>query len=214
MRAVFFSIILFFLFSCRMQPAKSTKTSSIKVEEDFSQAIEFPFIADDEKIISHFAYSLSYNEQHEQASWIAYQLKASEIERNFKRNDKFIEDPLIETQSANKSDYKSSGYDRGHLAPAADMTWNETAMIESFYFSNMSPQLPGFNRGIWKKLEENVRDWAVKYDSIYITTGPVFKQTDSVIGANRVTIPTHFYKSILIYNDSLKQSIGFLLPHE
>ena len=59
-----------------------------------------------------------------------------------------------------------------------------------------------------------MREWAVEYDSLYITTGPVFQNTDSTIGANEVTIPSHYYKSILIYNDSIRQSIGFLLPHE
>ena len=136
------------------------------------------------------------------------------MEKNFKRTDKFIIDPLIETGSATKSDYKGSGYDRGHLAPAADMTWSKIAMNESFYFSNMSPQLPGFNRGIWKMLEEQVRDWTLDYDSLYVTTGPVFKNMNSVIGENKVTIPTHFYKTILIYNDTIKQGIGFLFPHE
>lgn len=164
--------------------------------------------------VKHFAYSFSYNEKNEQSDWVAYQLLASELERNYKRTNKFLEDSLVITGTAKKSDYKNSGYDRGHLAPAADMTWNKQAMKESFYFSNISPQLPGFNRGIWKKLEEKVRDWAKIYDCVYITTGPICEKSEQKIGKNEVSIPTHFYKTILIYNDSIMQSIGFIFPHK
>lgn len=87
-------------------------------------------------------------------------------------------------------------------------------MKESFYFSNITPQFPGFNRGIWKKLEEKVRDWAILYDCLYVTTGPICKLSSKTIGENEVKIPTHFYKTILIYNDSIKQSIGFVFPNE
>jgi endonuclease G len=90
-----------------------------------------------------------------------------------KRKDNFRSDPKVKTGSAALSDYKGSGYDRGHLAPAADFKWSATAMSESFYMSNMSPQVPGFNRGIWKNIESTVRNWAVENDEIYIVTGPV-----------------------------------------
>ena len=105
-----------------------------------------------EQIVNHLGYSLSYNEKNEQASWVAYELTADQVRGTVKRKDSFRSDPLIKTGSASLSDYKGSGYDRGHLAPAADMKWSTTAMSESFFMSNMSPQLPGFNRGIWKKL--------------------------------------------------------------
>jgi endonuclease G, mitochondrial len=109
--------------------------------------------------------------------------------------------------------YKYSGYDRGHLVPAADMSWNDTAMAESFYFSNISPQLPGFNRGIWKTLENKVRTWAKTYDCLYIATGAVCQHPAKSIGENSITIPTHFYKTVLIYNDTIRQGIGFIMPH-
>jgi len=169
---------------------------------------------DEKDYIKHFAYSLVYNEKNEQADWVSYQLLASELAPNFERTDKFLVDTMVLTGSADNSDYKNSGYDKGHLAPAADMTWNEQAMMESFYFSNISPQLPGFNRGIWKKLEEKVRDWAKIYDCLYITTGPICNLSTKSIGDNAVMIPTQFYKTILIYNDSIKQSIAFLFPNE
>jgi len=176
--------------------------------------IEEPKYANNIFYTKHFAYSSMYNENYEQEDWVAYELLESELELNYKRTNKFLEDTLVATGTANNLDYKHSGYDRGHLAPAADMTWNEQAIMESFYFSNISPQLPSFNRGIWKKLEGQIRNWAVKYDCLYIATGPICINSEKTIGENKVFIPTHFYKTVLVLNDTLKQSIGFIFPHE
>ena len=162
----------------------------------------------------HFAYSVLYSEKNKQPAWVAYQLLSSELKPNNKRVNKFIEDPLIPTKTANNTDYEDSGYDKGHIAPTADMLWNEQAMRESFYFSNISPQLPTFNRGVWKKLENRVRNWAIKYENVYIVSGPIFSNSDKVIGSNKVRIPSHFFKTILIYNDSIKKGIGFVFPHK
>jgi len=164
--------------------------------------------------IKHYAYTLIYNEEYEQADWVAYELLETELQPNFERSDKFMADTMVVTGTATNADYLHSGYDKGHLAPAADMRWSEQAMNESFYFSNISPQLPGFNRGIWSKLEAQVRDWAKEYNCLYITTGPVFKDSIITIGENQVAIPSHFYKTILIYNDSISQGIGFIFPNQ
>lgn len=177
-------------------------------------SIEEPKQKSENNYFNHYAYSLSYNENNEQANWVAYQLFVSELEPNYGRTNIFKQDSLVVTQTANNNDYKGSGYDRGHLAPAADMSWNEQAMNESFYYSNISPQLAGFNRGIWKRLEVEVREWARTYNSLYITTGPICYKSVETIGENEVAVPTHFYKTILIFNDSIKQGIGFVFPHE
>ena len=106
------------------------------------------------QIVHHTNYTLQYNEEHEQASWVAYRLTGQQIQNpSTKRKDNFRSDPKVKTGSASLSDYKGSGYDRGHLAPAADFKWSATAMSESFYMSNMSPQVPSFNRGIWKNMK-------------------------------------------------------------
>ena len=137
-------------------------------------------------IIHHSGYSFEYSEKHEQARWVAYQLTASETHPIVGRSNHFIPDDHVATGTATESDYKGSGYDRGHLAPAADMEWSETAMRESFYFSNMSPQVKGFNEGIWKKLEEQVRDWAALYDTLYVVTAGVLNDSLRNIGPHHV----------------------------
>lgn len=167
-----------------------------------------------DEIVHHPGFTLLYSEQHEQAQWVAYVLTKEETTKRFDRTDRFLEDPLIITQSATIEDYKSSGYDRGHLAPAADLAWSEASMKASFYFSNMSPQEPSFNRGIWKKLETQVRSWAIEYDSVFIVTGPILNADYTSIGPNQVSVPTYYYKAILNLNAEKPQGIAFILKNE
>lgn len=178
-----------------------------------SKHIEFPKINDDENVVLHSGYSFVYNEPCEQAKWVGYILTKKETKGLEERGDKFIEDPYVHTGSASNADYSKSGFDRGHLAPAADMKWSEIAMKESFYFSNMSPQVPSFNRGIWKKLEEKVRDWAVLYDSVLIVTGPVLNPSLKKIGPSEVCVPQFYYKVIFDFKKEHSKAIGFILPN-
>jgi endonuclease G len=175
--------------------------------------LELPSLKKGEYLIRHSGYSLVYNEPYEQSAWVAYQLTEKETEKQYDRTDKFIPDPSVSTGSATDADYSGSGYDRGHLAPAADMGWSATTMAESFYFSNMSPQVPGFNRGIWKRLEEQVRSWAIEYDTIYVVTGPVLKGDMGSIGANKVAVPNYYYKVILDMHSKPHQAIGFVMEN-
>ena len=167
-----------------------------------------------EQIIDHFGYSLSYNEEHEQASWVFYELTDNEVLGLVKRKDQFRKNPDVRTGSASLSDYKGSGYDRGHLAPAADMRWSSTAMSESFFMSNMSPQVPSFNRGIWKRLESKVRDWARDNKRIYIVTAGILDEGLNTIGSNSISIPNYYYKVILDYTEPELKAIGFILPNK
>jgi len=176
--------------------------------------IEIPKTSSHDIIIYHIGYALLYNEEHEQANWVAYELTKEETFSKYKRSNNFLEDPKVQTGTAKDADYSKSGYDRGHLAPAADMGWSEIAMEESFYYSNISPQKPGFNRGIWKKLEEKVRNWAIENNTIYIVTGPILTSGLSTIGPNKVSIPKYYYKVILDYSQPQIKGIGFILPNE
>jgi endonuclease G len=155
-----------------------------------------------------------YNEKYKQANWVAYELTKQETNKIFERSNKFISDPQVKSVNTFNKDYAGSGYDRGHLAPAADMGWSATSMIESFYYSNMSPQQPGFNRGIWKKLEELVRTWAIENKAVYVVTGPVLAKGLSTIGNNKIAVPNYYYKVILDYKEPNIKGIGFILANE
>jgi endonuclease G, mitochondrial len=165
------------------------------------------------EIVKHQNYILGYSESHEQAAWVAYELTTTEAGGGYERTDNFRSDPNVSTGSAKLNDYKGSGYDRGHLAPAGDMGFSQTAMSESFYLSNMSPQVAGFNRGIWKKLESQFRTWANEKGSIYVITAGIFNgRTLGKIGYNGVTVPKSYYK--IAYAPSEQTAIGFLLNNE
>ncbi|MEO0334136.1 MAG: DNA/RNA non-specific endonuclease [Bacteroidota bacterium] len=166
-------------------------------------------------VVQHQHYTLSYVEEHEQAEWVAYELTEAEVRSNVAdRSDDFREDSFVITGSASLDDYRRSGYDRGHLAPAGDMGFSQEAMSESFFMSNMSPQDRAFNRGVWKDLEEDVRDWAVANGSLYVVTGPVFGSDPKKIGENGVSVPDYYYKVLLDYQEPEVKAIGFLLPNE
>lgn len=175
--------------------------------------LEIPKTNPKDVIVSHVGYRLLYNENCEQASWVAYELTKEETNKRFDRTNKFLPDPKIQTASAEDTDYKSSGYDRGHLAPASDMGWSSITMAESFYYSNMSPQVPSFNRGIWKNLEGLVRTWAIENQSIYVVTGPVLTNGLPTIGPDKVAVPEYYYKVILYYGEHGAKGIGFILPN-
>lgn len=176
--------------------------------------LEYPFTENSNEIISHTGYSFLFSNKDKQAVWIAYQLTNEETVKLYNRSDRFTPDKSVKSGTANDNDYKGSGYDRGHLAPAADMGWSVKVMEESFYYSNMSPQKPSFNRGIWKQLEELTRDWAVQNKEIYIVTGGVLNDSLSSIGKNKVSVPKYYYKVILDYSEPSIKGIGFIMPNE
>lgn len=162
------------------------------------------------EIVVHAYYTLSFNDTCKQANWVYYVLDLDGRPTLAERNNKFKKDKKVSTSSALSTDYIHSGYDRGHLCPAADMAFSAEAMDETFYMSNMSPQVPAFNRGIWKKLEEKVRNWG-RREKIHIATGPVFKENKGRIGKSRVFVPGYFYK--VVYAPEREQMIAFLLPN-
>lgn len=157
----------------------------------------------DHELHTYAGYTLCYRESYEQSEWVAYSLTRSQLEHKVTgRTNDFRADTLISTGSAKPADYKGSGFDRGHLAPAADMAWSLKSAHDSFLMSNMSPQAPSFNRVIWKLLEEAVRNWAQQYGTIYVVTGPVLEKNAEEyqsIGESEVAVPEYFYKALLIF---------------
>ena len=206
---------------------KSEKETPPKQEESkvdfdtydlyFTKAFDFawPAYEASQAIVERPYYTLRYSEEHEQALWVAYILYADSLKQTtFERKDDFREDSRIKTGSASLSDYKGSGYDRGHIAPAADFSYSEFALSQSFFMSNMSPQDPSFNRGVWKKLEDQVRAWAMKNDQVYVVTGPVLNKTYKTIGSNKVSVPEYYYKIILDMRKPEIKAIAFLMKNE
>lgn len=166
------------------------------------------------QIVHHQGYSLSYSEPHEQAEWVAYELKKSHLSStNFKR-PYFEIDKAVKTGAANWRNYKKSGYDRGHLCPAGDRRYSQSAHDETFLTSNISPQKHDFNAGIWNTLEQKARYWASKYNGVFVITGGVLNGKMKTIGDENVSVPNQFYKVLIDNNTGKTKMIAFLIPHK
>lgn len=166
------------------------------------------------QIVHHEGYSLSYNETHEQAEWVAYELKKSHLSSTNYKRPYFEIDKAVKTGAADWRNYKKSGYDRGHLCPAGDKRYTKFAHDETFLTSNISPQEHQFNAGIWNALEQKVRYWARKYDGVFIVTGGVLTDGLETIGDEHVSVPNQFYKVLIDTNSGKTKMIAFLMPHK
>lgn len=167
------------------------------------------------QIIKRKGYSLSYNSDYKTPYWVGWELTREETKGSASRTDKFLPDPEINGRKVVSSDYSHSGYDRGHMAPAGDMKWDKNIMAQSFYMTNICPQVPNLNRGDWNDLEEKSRYWACKYGRIYITCGPIYDNvTPKRIGKNRVAVPNAFYKVILINDKISPKAFGFIFENK
>ncbi len=197
--------------SAKKAPAKpSTKTFKIPANTEIPRLKE----KRQEQVIKHEGYTVSYNSEYRIANWVAYELTATEAKsKKTERSNKFVSDPQVKGATAMNEDYTRSGYDRGHLAPAGDMKWSAKAMRESFYLSNICPQKPKLNRGIWKDLEEQCRLWALDNGSLLIVTGPVITGDMKRLGKNKVAIPKSFYKVLCYYTEKGYKGIGFLFEN-
>lgn len=168
------------------------------------------------EIIKHDHFALSYAEKHEQAEWVAYELTVEMLNADrVARMNNFRPDPKVRKASASPRDYVNTGYNRGHLVPASDMGFSKESMSESFYMSNISPQIRNFNSGIWRELEEQTRDWARKFKHLYVITGPILSEAvREQIGQNKVSVPDQYYKILLDITEPELKAIAFLIPNE
>lgn len=209
-------IILFILVALFILTPIENPLKTELVFDSVSEELAIPSRVKDDYVVQHTGFTLSYNEYHEQPNWVAYLLTADEVFGNASsRDDNFREDPSIPTGSATLADYKGSGYDRGHLIPAADQKWSAQAMDDCFYLSNMSPQTHAFNAGIWSNLEAAVRTMAAQNQEICVVTGPILTDGPyNMIGASGVSVPKNFYKVILDYYGPEKKAIGFILSQD
>ena len=159
-------------------------------------------------------YAIEYSYTNKVADYVVETITAQHIAvKNAGRKDDFREDPEVPAQfRATLSDYTGAGLDRGHMAPAANFVYDAKVMSESFYLTNMMPQAPGNNRGIWKYLEEYTRVWANKYGQVYVITGTLFDKESKVMGANKVKVPSFVYK--IVIEPKSGKTIAFMFPNE
>ena len=178
--------------------------------------------------LEHTSYFFAYSEEHEQAKWVAHMIPPEIKELGAGRTNDFRIDPLVVTATADSIDYfaydgsmpegrryTSYGYDRGHLAPSADFRWSPEALSESYYYSNMSPQHPKFNREVWADLEGLLRQYVITNNlSLAVVTAPILTDDLPKIAEspNGVSVPRQYVK--VAYDATNGRSIAFLMDNE
>lgn len=179
---------------------------------DLERVVTNPALASE--MVRYTGMTISFNPELHVPNWVAYELTADEVQGEEPRTNKFYTDHDV-TGCASPDDYRNTGYDRGHMAPAADMKWNPQAMAESFSMANIAPQANVLNRGSWSKLEDKCRQRALKDSAVIIISGPVLTDPmEILIGSNRVAVPSRFFKVILSPYTTPPTAIGFLMPNE
>lgn len=167
-----------------------------------------------QQMVEYTGMTVSFNRDTHDPNYVAWELTREEANGTVPRTDNFMADENV-PGSALPSDYRNSGYDRGHMAPAGDMKWHVQAMRESFYMTNMCPQSPDLNRGAWEKLEEKCRVKAREDESLIIICGPIFDESGPAarIGQTGVAVPQRFFKVILAPKAERPYAIGFIMPN-
>lgn len=213
-----------------MQRVTQLRVDSLQLIELISDLKSYgvPKSPFDGELVEHSAMLLEYVEEHEQAAWVYHMILPAIKEGTQGRTNDFRVDERVSTGTAVQEDYflveekpdgekeyDGFGYDRGHLAPSADFRWSQRALSESYYYSNISPQLPGFNREGWVAIENQLRAYVLRTGNpLLVVTGGVLNGELPVLerGVNKVTIPEYYYKVAVDFNSG--EGIGFIVPHK
>ena len=155
-----------------------------------------------DQIINKQVYTICYSYKYKGAKYVAYTLNGSKVNKlNIKKRPRFYNEKSIPLKYRSKSsDYKYSGYDRGHLASDASFDYDKKVLSKVYTMENIIPQAPQVNRKLWIKAEKLERYIAVKFGSVSVINGVVYSSKSKRIGKNNIAVPIGFWK--MIYNDS------------
>jgi len=181
-----------------------------------AKMLELPAYDKSEHVLEYDGFTVSYNHTTLVPNWVAYELLEVELNGAYDtKSSNFSRDPNLEGAQASREDYSHSGWDKGHMAPKADMRWSSVTYWQSHYFTNICPQDHDFNAGDWNTLEQKVRSWAKKYGRVWVVTGPIFTTHEfGTIGAAKVQVPDQFFKALLIKNGSDYSAIAYVMPNK
>ena len=176
--------------------------------------MELPAIRKSDVVLVYNGFVVNYNTQRLIPNWVAYELTAEEVAGDVPRAKGFSMDLDYKDRQAMREDYSNSGWDKGHMAPSADMKWSQSAMSESFYLTNVCPQNHELNGKDWQTLEKYVRDWAVQYGKVWVVCGPYVKENlYGTIGERKVMVPDGFFKAVLRQDGRNYKSIAFVFEN-
>jgi endonuclease G len=200
--------------SCSLN-ADYSQMPTLSSDTTITEPIELPSHSTDEDIITYSGFTTSYNHKNLIPNWVAYERTSEELEPVYTDQcSTFSMDFSVKGRQASREDYSHSGWDKGHMAPKADLRWSEDAFWESYYFTNVCPQDHELNAGDWNTLEKKVRSWAREFGSVYIVCGPIIENgTYGTIGQKKVVIPDKFFKAVVVPTNGTYTAIAFIMPN-
>lgn len=167
-----------------------------------------------EQIKKYTGFTVSFNKENHTPNYVAWELLASEVGGSISRTDNFWQDTSVDG-CPDEFAYRGSGYDRGHMCPAADQKWSLQAMNDCFVMANMCPQDNDLNAKAWETLESKERQWAQRDKSLWIIAGPIYQSSDKErIGPYNVRVPSAFFKVLLALDVAEPRAIAFVYPNE
>ena len=179
-----------------------------------TEGVELPAYDVSEDIVVHVGYTASYNHTTLLPNWVAWELTAEEVTDAYDFQCSFSRDPDVQFPKASREDYSYSGWDKGHMAPRADMKWSGQALEESYYFTNICPQDHAMNSGSWRKVEELTRRLAKHYGAVYVVCGPVVGSGRyGTIGKSGVQVPDAFFKALAVNTSDGYRTVAFLMEN-
>lgn len=198
-----------------------TRNSKIEVSPNvdeyyYTSSFDFswPAYSNTSKIVEYETFALQYDDRNKQPKWVAYKITKEQIKSIVKNNKLNLAlDPELKWETANINDYKNAEFLPIPLASIEDIGYSMQSSMQAQFMSNISPQYPQFNQGIWRSFESRVRNWTSKYDRLYIVTGPLFDDKVKVFGKNKIAIPVAFFKVVLGISKNGAIAIGFIIPH-
>ncbi|XP_071961428.1 nuclease EXOG, mitochondrial-like [Antedon mediterranea] len=181
-----------------------------------------------ENVYFHANHVLGYNQAKRIPDWVAEHITGDHLKGSATRKkSNFKEDlQIVDIFRSSNSDYKNSGWSRGHMAPAADSKYSQIAMDETFLLSNIVPQDINNNQHFWNRFEIYCRSLTQTFHDVRVISGPLFIPTVEengklfikyeVIGVNQVAVPTHLYKIVVIENtfDKMVAVGAFIVPNQ
>ena len=206
---------IFILLGCIPSHPRQGKTKTVAREQAQQESVSIAKDTIPQDIIEYEGFTISYNSQWLIPNWVAYELTAEKTDGPYSRKGKdFMADPTPEVPQADATDYRGSGWSRGHMAPAADFKWSDKAMTESFYYTNICPQDAQLNNRYWTTLENKVRSWARQFGRVHVITGPIVSpDSNNRIGVHGVMVPDAFFKTILAPKEGGWTSIAFIMSN-
>jgi endonuclease G len=166
------------------------------------------------QLVRHTYFLVCYDFTYRVPLWTAYQLLPSQLHGSARRPSHFHQDTGLASPGARDSDYRLSGFSRGHMVPAEDLAFCDAAIRESFLLSNTAPQKQSLNAGRWRQLENAVREIAARSESVIVFTGPIFDSSQiEHIGSGEIAVPTHFFKTILAIGAGTKLLYAAIVPN-